>query len=177
MKFNVAAIMAIMASVSLLASAQPIYPRLTVLANSIDSQYNADYIDALLSSGFAVEQISSADMPSHLGDPLIIILGGHHAPEGVGAIVDGFLEEKEKEEIVSSPNARTVRVVPNLWGVNQSVILFAGYSREQTRKVFGDSESDLIRILKSGNATKVGNYSSSGEDSGQPTDLSQLKVC
>jgi hypothetical protein len=171
--------LALIAAAALLAtpySAGQERPLVTVLANSIDQAASSEQINALAAGGLDVTTISAADLPSHQTDTLILILGGHQAPEGVGDVVGGIIEEKEKEELVASPYARAVRALPNLWALNQTIIVFAGYSKEQTAKAFGDAEEDLIRIIKGKNGVYEADYTS-GQQNASATDYSQLKVC
>jgi hypothetical protein len=169
---------ALIALASIYASAQAAQPQVTVLANTIDFSASADLIEAILQEGIDVVRITPQDMAQHRNDTMILILGGQNAPEGVGDIVGGVLDGKEKEELVASPNARTVRVMPNLWAENQNVILFAGNEKEQTRKAFSDTEPDLLKILKSDNATYMANYSTATDHSSPAAqDYTQLRFC
>jgi hypothetical protein len=153
-------------------------PQVTVLGNSIDLPLASEYISDLAALNLTVVTISAQELPQHKGDPLIIILGGHHAPEGVGPIVDGLLDQKEKDELVSSSLARTVRVMPNAWAGDQNVLIFAGYDEQQTLKAFGDEEPALIRILQSNNPSQIANFSSATDHSTAASqDYSQLRVC
>jgi hypothetical protein len=163
---------------SSLASAQTNALNATVIANSIDLPANAATLDALRAGGVNVVTVSPLDMPDHQNDPLIIILGGQHAPEGAGALVGTLLEQKEQDELVATPNAMTVRVMPNIWAPNQNVLLFAGNEKEQTARVFADSEPALLRILKSDNPAQIANISSATDHSTPAVqDYSQLRTC
>lgn len=87
----------------------------TVLGNSIDLPLAAGYLDSFRAEGFDVQTISAAELTQHKGDSVILILGGQHAPEGVGEIVNSIMTQREKDEAVSRPDARVLVVAPNLW--------------------------------------------------------------
>jgi hypothetical protein len=80
----------------------------TVLGNSIDLPLAAGYLDSFRAEGFDVQIISAGELPQHKGDSVILILGGQHAPEGVGEIVDGIMTQREKDEALSRPDARVL---------------------------------------------------------------------
>ncbi|VVB51853.1 Uncharacterised protein [uncultured archaeon] len=162
---------------SLYASAQSAAPQVTVLGNSIDIPLSTDTLDTMRLQGVDATTISAQELRLHQNDPLILILGGQNSPEGVGEIVGGILNISEQEELVSSPYARTVQVYPNLWCINQTVVILAGYSKEQTHKAFADSAGDIVRILtQNGTAISLGNETPTTGI--HPTlDFSQLKVC
>ena len=178
MRSTYAILFGLMIMSSTLASAQNAAIQVTVLANSIDLPLAADYLDTLRAQNMTVTTISAKELEQHKGDQLILILGGQHAPEGVGQIVDGLLDSKEKEELVASQFARTVRVMPNVWANGQNVLIFAGYDQTQTSKAFGDEEPALIKILRSDNPAQIANVSSPTDHSTPANqDYAQLRVC
>jgi len=123
-------------------------PTVTVLANSVDLALSSGYLDNLQASGITVTAITANQLSAHKSDPNILILGGQNAPEGVGAIVASLLTESEKKEVVASPDAKAVVIVPEPWAPNQKVTVFAGYEKEQTRKAFGDAQGDIMKSLR-----------------------------
>jgi len=129
------------------ASAQALPPQATVLANSIDLSQSASYIDTLKALGFRVETISAGQLPEHQADPLLLVLGGQNSPEGVGRIVDGLMTREEKEATVK-PAAKTLVILNSVWAERQKVLIFAGYGKEQTRKMFSEAQGDIIKSLK-----------------------------
>jgi hypothetical protein len=163
---------------SMLVSSQSKTQQATVVVNSLDLPENSAAFDTIQSNGVKVVAVSAFDFPDHQNDSLIIILGGQNAPEGVGALVSTLLDQKEQEELVATPNAMTVRIMPNIWGANQNVLLFAGNEKEQTARVFSDSLPALLKILKSDSPTQIANISSATDHSTQTVqDYSQLRVC
>jgi rhodanese-related sulfurtransferase len=123
-------------------------PTVTIIGNSIDLALSRGYIDNLKASGIDATAITPADLPSHKGDANIIILGGQNAPEGIGPIVDGLLSISEKKEVLSAPDAKTVVIIANAWAEKQKVTIYAGYEKEQTRKVFADAQGDIMKSLR-----------------------------
>jgi len=123
-------------------------PQVTVLANSIDLQLSQSYLDTLSSLGIGVEIINARKLPQHQGDGWILILGGPNAPEGVGAVVNGLLTQRERQDILGSPGSKVTVVVTNPWADRQKVMVFAGYGKEQTRKLFGEAQGDLMKSLR-----------------------------
>lgn len=122
-------------------------PTVTVVANSIDGPLAEGYFITLNAAGIQTNQISAAEFESHRDDPVIFILGGHRAPEGVGDIISPILTESEKQELMSSWDAQRLIVLPNQWREGQLVVVFAGHSKQQTRAALYQSQSDIIRNL------------------------------
>jgi len=139
-----------------LATAQSI----TLVGNSIDMPLVQGYVDTLKAIGFPVDEISAKELPQHQSDPLILILGGQNAPEGVGTVVNGILTDSEKKEAIASTQARTTVVIPSVWTDRQKVMVFAGYGKEQTRKAFGDAQGDIIKSLKFNDSSYLDNATS-----------------
>jgi len=123
-------------------------PSVTIVGNSIDLALSRGYIDNLKASGIDATAITAADLPLHKGDANIIILGGQNAPEGIGPIVNDLLSASEKKDILSAPDAKTVVIIANAWAAKQKVMVYAGYEKEQTRKVFGDAQGDIMKSLR-----------------------------
>jgi rhodanese-related sulfurtransferase len=132
----------------LLSTAACASPTVTIVGNSIDLALSRGYIDNLEASGIDVSAITAADLPAHKGDANIIILGGQNAPEGIGPIVSELLTNTEKNDALSSPDAKIVVIIPNAWGAKQKVTVYAGYEKEETRKAFGDAQGDIMKSLR-----------------------------
>jgi hypothetical protein len=130
-----------------LAAASSSSHQLTILGNSIDLSMSVGYTDTLAGLGFGVDIINASQLPEHQGDPFLIILGGQNSPEGIGKIVGDILTAKDKQDIVSSPQGKSVTVIPSLWADRQKVMVFAGYGKEQTRRAFGEAQGDIIKTL------------------------------
>ena len=129
-------------------SADSSAPKMTIIGNSIDLPLVAGYIDNYRAAGVDVQTISAQDLPAHMNDSLILILGGQHAPEGVGGIVDGILTEREKADVLASWDAKVIAILPGIWTPKQKVMVFAGYGKEQTRKLFGEAQGDILKSLR-----------------------------
>jgi hypothetical protein len=171
MRISAISAVALIAVLALSASSQPTTPKeVTIIANSIDLPYNAGTIDALKAANLQVTTITAADFQQHRNDSIILILGGHHAPEGMGEIVAGLLEASEKKELESNILAQAIRNYNNTWAQNQNVIVFAGHEKEQTGKAFAAAEPTLIQIIN-------GNSSAPAYQAGQPADYGQLRNC
>lgn len=159
-------------SIPAFVQAESAAPQVTVLANSIDLSLSQGYVDTLKALGFSVVAISAAELPSHQGDTLILVLGGHRAPEGVGKVVDSILTAAEKEEILSSASSKVLVVLPGVWSQKQRVMVFAGYGKEQTRKLFGEAQGDIIKSLKFNDSSYLENYTGTA-DAVPPLDAAQ----
>jgi len=105
-------------------------------------------LDNLQASGINVAAITADQLSSHKNDPVILVLGGQNAPENVGAITNELMTDVEKKEVLASPDSKNVFIVLNPWAANQTVIIFAGYEKEQTRKAFSDAQGDLLKIFR-----------------------------
>jgi rhodanese-related sulfurtransferase len=123
-------------------------PSVTIVGNSIDLALSRGYIDNLEASGIGATAITAADLPSHKGDANIIILGGQNSPEGIGPVVNELLSASEKKEVLSAPDAKIVVIIANAWTAKQKVTVYAGYEKEQTRKVFADAQGDIMKSLR-----------------------------
>ena len=136
------------ALVLLLACAAAAQPEITVVGNSIDLPLVQGYLDNYRAAGVAVTAISAQQLPAHMNDSIIMILGGQRAPEGVGEISGGILTDSEKNQLLSSPNAKVFVIAANVWASKQKVYVFAGYEKEQTRSLFGETQGDILKALR-----------------------------
>lgn len=118
---------------------------ITVVGNSIDLPLAEGFLDNYLAQGIPVETVSADEFQSHENDSLIMFLGGQNAPEGVGEIVGGILTEREKNELLNEPDARVLAIDSDVWAQGQKVMVFAGHGKEQTRRLFGDSQPDVLK--------------------------------
>jgi rhodanese-related sulfurtransferase len=116
----------------------------TVLANSIDLGTAGNIAEALRASPEAVRTVSAAEFQSHKIDRIIFILGGQNSPEGVGEIVGAVLSEADKAYLLSSPDARRAFVYHDVWAKNQTVVVFAGNEKTQTRQILGETSHGLV---------------------------------
>jgi rhodanese-related sulfurtransferase len=118
--------------------------QVTVLANSIDLGTAGNIAEALRASPEAVRTVSAAEFSSHKTDPIIFILGGQNSPEGVGEIVGAVLSEADKAYLLSSQDARRTFVYYDVWAKNQTVVVFAGNEKTQTRQILGETSYGLV---------------------------------
>ncbi|MDD5111710.1 MAG: rhodanese-like domain-containing protein [Candidatus Altiarchaeota archaeon] len=123
-------------------------PTITIITNSIDLPLAQGYIETYKTAGYIVQTITAKQLPEHQNDPTILILGGQNAPEGIGEITGKIMNEREKQQAISRPDASVLVNAPNYWTEKQRVLIFAGYGKEQTRKLFGDSQGDLLKTLR-----------------------------
>ncbi len=132
--------------------------RITVLGNSIDLPLVSGYLDTYMAAGVDVQTISANELPAHKNDPVIMILGGQNSPEGVGEIVGGILNPNEKNDVLSSPNSEVFAIAANLWAAKQKVIVFAGYGKEQTRRLFAGAQADILKSMRFNDSAFAVNY-------------------
>lgn len=103
-----------------------------VLSNSIDDQLAQNLYTNLEDLGIKAIYVTAKEFDAVKENRRIIILGGQNSPEGVGEISGQILSDKDKQFLVSSPDA-TVSVTKNdVWAGNQKVFLYAGHEKEQT---------------------------------------------
>jgi len=134
--------------------------KITVLANPIDYALVESYLEIFERLGFEVNHVTSEEFNSHMNDSLLFIFGGQNAPEGVGEVVSPMLTSQEKRELKGSWDARRVLVVPNAFTQGQAVFIFAGYSKQQTRLIFGEALGDVIRGLSFKDSDALDQYTS-----------------
>jgi rhodanese-related sulfurtransferase len=104
---------------------------------------------ALKAPPASVLSVSASEFGSHKTDRLVFILGGQNSPEGVGEIVGEILSEEDKAYLLSSQDARRAFVFRDVWSAGQVVVVFAGYEREQTRQVLGETVYGLVENIGS----------------------------
>ncbi|MFC2162203.1 rhodanese-like domain-containing protein [Candidatus Altiarchaeota archaeon] len=138
----------LLTSITLSVSAQEETINVTVVANSIDSFMARDYLKTLRFEGINPIIVNASEYPYHERDSLIFILGGHNAPEGIGDITYDLMTQAERDQVVSEPDARHVTVLPNLNKKEQTIIIFAGYEKEQTNKLLYETRREVINMLK-----------------------------
>ena len=118
--------------------------RIVVISNSIDGALAQELYWLLENAGMVVVRANGATFQSYATENFIVVLGGHHAPEGVGDIVDSLLTDDEKELILSSNTSSNIFVKTNVWAKNQLVLVFAGYEREQTQLAWQENKERLL---------------------------------
>ncbi len=143
-----------------LSSAQAANRTITVFANAIDYESVKSTLDLYKIAGIGVDYVVGSGYAKRVNDPLIFVVGGHNSPSGTGDIVSGILTPPEKDYLTSKPDARRVFVVPGLWNQNQTVFVFAGYSKEQTRRMVSEAFPDILRSLTLKDTGGLENYTS-----------------
>ena len=103
-----------------------------VLANSIDFSLGEDFISSLEAMGYRVIHSTAAEFDNFKEQPVIVILGGHKAPEGVGPIVDRLLPEDVKQFLETRGNYGLFLVF-NPYVQGQVIWILAGNDRNLTR--------------------------------------------
>jgi len=117
--------------------------RIVVVSNSIDGALAQELYGYLKDTGMDVIPANGTTFQSYSAEKYIVVLGGHHAPEGVGDIVDSLLTEKEKNLLLKSNNSSFLFVKTNVWAKKQVVLVFAGYEKEQTRIAWQENSERL----------------------------------
>ena len=105
---------------------------IVLLANSIDYPLAGDFISSLEAKGYRVIHITAEGFQDYRDLPIIVILGGHKAPEGVGSIVDQLLSEDVKQYLETRGNYGMFLVF-NPYAQGQVVWIIAGNDRNLTR--------------------------------------------
>jgi len=109
-------------------------PYALLLANSIDANVSAAFLEYLRSMGVAVEKVSASEFQSRKDAENIIILGGPDAPEGVGEVVREVLTEEEQSSL-RIPGNRGIFIHENPWHPGAGTItVLAGSDRYETWK-------------------------------------------
>ncbi len=105
---------------------------IVVLANSIDFPMAEDFVSSLETKGYRVIHVTAEQFQDYKEIPIIVILGGHKAPEGVGSIVSQLLSEEIKQYLETRGNYGMFLVF-NPYTQGQVVWIIAGSDRNLTR--------------------------------------------
>ena len=105
---------------------------IVVLANSIDFPLAEDFVSGLEARGYRVIHVTAEQFQDYKELPIIVILGGHKAPEGVGPIVDQLLSEDVKQYLETRGNYGMFLVF-NPYAQGQVIWIIAGNDRNLTR--------------------------------------------
>jgi len=135
-------------------------PRVLVLANSIDEE-NAKSIETYLRlNNIQVDWTNAQGFRKKKIDELIVILGGHNSPEGIGPIVGSILTEEEAASIINNRISGKTFSKLNVWASNQKIIIYSGYDMNQTRQTVLENleeikhEAETMTITKTPECTK-----------------------
>ena len=105
---------------------------IVILANSIDFSLAEDFISSLEARGYRIIHATANEFQNFQEFPIIVILGGHKAPEGIGSIVDRLLTGDVKQYLEKEGNYGLFLVF-NPYGQGQVVWILAGSDRNLTR--------------------------------------------
>ncbi len=105
---------------------------IVILANSIDFSLAEDFISSLEARGYRIIHATADEFQNFQEFPIIVILGGHKAPEGIGSIVDRLLTGDVKQYLEKEGNYGLFLVF-NPYGQGQVVWILAGSDRNLTR--------------------------------------------
>jgi hypothetical protein len=122
--------------------------KVVLLANSVDSELNRGFIGSLKSEGIEVAEAKAEEFTTLRYADCVIVLGGHHSPEGVGEVADTLLYSDEKENISLKEGAKLKAVRENVWTLKQKIFLLAGHEKEDTRDAVKEYGDELINELK-----------------------------
>lgn len=106
-------------------------PKAILLANAIDFTRAKSLVEHLEDNGYEVIHVAASEFDEYTTEPLIIILGGADAPEGVGDVVRSILDEREQQLTRLGVHFFEKE---DVWAPNQKVFLFTGKDRDQTKE-------------------------------------------
>lgn len=115
----------------------------TVVANSIDREWNSDFVN-FLKSERDVTLVHPSEFDVYMNSAYIVILGGNKALEGTGEIVDSMLTEEEKS---SAAEEGSMVVKLNVWRTGQVVVVLAGREREHTKAVCEETKEKVCSLF------------------------------
>jgi len=119
-----------------------------LLANSIDYELNRGLLDYLTANGIAVTRASAEEFKTLRYSACVVVLGGHHAPEGVGEVVDALLNSEEKENLTKNEGEKIRATREDVWMLQQKVIVLAGQEKEDTRGAVEENRDGVVSELK-----------------------------
>ncbi len=128
-------------------------PRIVLLANSVDYELAADFIEFLQSKGVNVTRSTAPDFEQYKSEKFVAVLGGPNAYEGVGNMVQGILSSEEQEYLRVKGN-RKMYVKTNVWAQGQSVFVIAGSDREQTKQAHIENRDALHQTASAPTTTQ-----------------------
>jgi hypothetical protein len=120
-----------------------------LVCNSIDYDLTGKVMKSLLEDlGIPVKIISPQEfMDYRFFSPRIILLGGHHSPEGMGDVVASVLTRPEKQMIEKT--GPYMFAVDDLDFRTQSIIVLAGKDREGTNSIALTRIDDIVLWVQS----------------------------
>ncbi len=121
-------------------------PGVLILANSIDASLADDLIRELQRYGLSVTVVGASDFPPHRRDPIVVVLGGPDAPQGIGSLVGPLLTPEERRA-VRTPGSSEMFVKTGVWAPGQVVIVLAGSDRWGTQEAHRTRRDDLFSLL------------------------------
>ncbi|MFQ5974839.1 MAG: hypothetical protein ACE5J5_00795 [Candidatus Hydrothermarchaeales archaeon] len=123
-------------------------PKMLLVANSIDYKLASGFIDYFENKDVTIIHVTAEQFNDPYKDynqyQTIVILGGHEAPEGIGEITDQLLDSDDKQFLEEAGN-RKMFDEGDRWGdTTQSVIIFAGSDRYQTKLAHEENRDKFI---------------------------------
>ena|GEM_PF-6069458 len=140
---KILAAVAVLIVISMAASAAT-QTGIVVLANDIDYNLGFDFFAYFVNNGHNVTRATVANFDALKTEPLVVVLGGPDAPEGVGHIVDNLLEESDREFLRNAPGSNAMYVKTNVWKTPQTVVVLAGNNRQDTNEIAMEKRTEVI---------------------------------
>ena len=107
-----------------------------VVANSIDSSLNSDFITGLESERDVIV-VHPSEFDLYRNAVYIVILGGDRAPEGTGELVESIYTGAVSGCVVEL----------NVWRPHQVVVIVAGEDREETKTVCEQNKRRVLSLF------------------------------
>ena len=111
-----------------------------VVANSIDSALNADFVESLQSQ-WDVLLVHPSEFEPYKTNNYVVVLGGSKAPEGTGEVVESILPR-----VNTAPGDMQVNL--NVWYPGQVVVVLSGTDRETTRTACETNKKYVMSLFK-----------------------------
>lgn len=142
------AVVGVLFAVSVGSAAQPAAADvpLVVCANEIDVQLAADLFAAL--EGANVSYVVSSPATLDVTHPVILFLGGHRAPGGVGDYVRGILSARERGLLLSSEDASYLFLHADFFVEGQRILVAAGFDQFDTAAAWQRHLPDIFAAVE-----------------------------
>ncbi|NJE85227.1 hypothetical protein E3E23_05230 [Thermococcus sp. CX2] len=108
-------------------------PEVVVLANDIDWDIRGDLLASQLETlGLSVKRVTANEFEAYKESPIVVILGGPEAYDGVGSYVQQALSLEEQNAIIDGEAGMFIKT--DVWVEGQVVIVLAGQDRWGTSR-------------------------------------------
>ncbi len=118
---------------------------LVVCANDIDAQLASGLFSLLEDANVSYVLSSPANLD--VSHPVLLFLGGHRAPGGVGEFVRGILSAGERELLLSSADASYFFSHDDFFVSGQRVLVAAGFDRFGTQAAWERHAADILAAV------------------------------